>query len=361
MQGGPQQEAPRPETTGEPAPERGTTGRPESGAPRERPESPAPRERLGTAQEWNVSSLERTRRGPPTVSLEEYVRGRGTADLPTEAPLSRGEREMLKQGPAAEVRIDVDAIARQALEAVEKRSRREPAQHALPERADTWRSDAVAARIRETKPDSFRYDIEPGLLDPREVIEVLEAELPGDWEMVNSSGHCSHFSAHMPSRPQEQGLGRSTGLEELPGFEQCGLEATTVCSGGDVALWRRGGRDLDLSVPRLAGPMAEEAQRCVFGCTRDEDGPGETLETAEGGVVERLGPRPTLHQACKRPSVGQGGGDPDRLLQPVGQLAGLLGPLRLEDGHEIGHPLQLVADRGDLIGHRRPLARPVQR
>ena len=74
---------------------------------------------------------------------------------------------------------------------------------ALAERPDTWRSDAMAERIRNSKPDSHVYDIEPGLLDPRAVIEVLEAHLPADWEMVNSSGHCSHFSAHMPSRPQD--------------------------------------------------------------------------------------------------------------------------------------------------------------
>ena len=72
---------------------------------------------------------------------------------------------------------------------------------ALPERTQTWRNDAIAERIRVSKPDSFVVDVEPGFLDPRDVVEVLEAELPVDWEMVNSSGHCSGFVAHMPSRP----------------------------------------------------------------------------------------------------------------------------------------------------------------
>ncbi len=77
---------------------------------------------------------------------------------------------------------------------------------ALPERETTWRSTAIADRIRNTKPDSFECEIEPDLLDPRDVVEVLEAQLPADWEMVNSSGHCSGFFAHMPSRQQERFL-----------------------------------------------------------------------------------------------------------------------------------------------------------
>ncbi len=77
---------------------------------------------------------------------------------------------------------------------------------ALPARAQTWRSDAIADRIRNTRADNFTYEIEPGLLDPREVVEALEAALPNDWEMVNSSGHCAHFFAHMPSRPQDRFL-----------------------------------------------------------------------------------------------------------------------------------------------------------
>ncbi|MGI9411168.1 MAG: thiamine pyrophosphate-binding protein [Hyphomicrobiaceae bacterium] len=77
---------------------------------------------------------------------------------------------------------------------------------AVSKRDKTWRSEAIAARVRESKPDSFTYDSEPGLHDPRDVVEVLEAELPADWEMVNSSGHCSAFFAQMPSRTQERFL-----------------------------------------------------------------------------------------------------------------------------------------------------------
>jgi acetolactate synthase I/II/III large subunit len=77
---------------------------------------------------------------------------------------------------------------------------------ALPARDNKWRSDAVAKRIRESKPDSMAFEIEPGLLDPRDVVEALEKALPRDWEMVNSGGHCSWFFAQMPSRPQEKFL-----------------------------------------------------------------------------------------------------------------------------------------------------------
>jgi acetolactate synthase I/II/III large subunit len=77
---------------------------------------------------------------------------------------------------------------------------------AAPEREMYWRNEEIATRIRDSKPDTFVYEVEPEHLDPRDVVEVLEAELPADWEMVNSSGHCSGFFAHMPSRPQERFL-----------------------------------------------------------------------------------------------------------------------------------------------------------
>jgi len=76
----------------------------------------------------------------------------------------------------------------------------------LPPRDRNWRSDEMAARIRDSKPDSHAFEIEPGLLDPRKVVEALEAALPREWEMVNSGGHCSWFFAQMPSRPQEKFL-----------------------------------------------------------------------------------------------------------------------------------------------------------
>jgi len=77
---------------------------------------------------------------------------------------------------------------------------------ALPTRDRGWRTEAMAARIRNSKPDSHEFEVEAGLLDPRRVVEALEDALPQDWEMVNSGGHCSWFFAQMPSRPQEKFL-----------------------------------------------------------------------------------------------------------------------------------------------------------
>ncbi len=77
---------------------------------------------------------------------------------------------------------------------------------ALPARSTMWRTEAMASRIRDSKPDSQVFEIEPGLLDPRDCVEALEKTLPTDWELVNSSGHCSWFFAQMPSRPQERFL-----------------------------------------------------------------------------------------------------------------------------------------------------------
>ena len=77
---------------------------------------------------------------------------------------------------------------------------------ALPARGRAWRSESIAARIRDGKPDSHVFEIAPGLLDPRDAVAALEQHLPQDWEMVNSSGHCSWFFAQMPSRAQERFL-----------------------------------------------------------------------------------------------------------------------------------------------------------
>jgi len=77
---------------------------------------------------------------------------------------------------------------------------------ALPAREQSWRNNALAARIRTEPPDSLRFDVEPGLLDPRDAVVALEDALPVEWELVNSSGHCSAFFAQMPSRPNERFL-----------------------------------------------------------------------------------------------------------------------------------------------------------
>ncbi len=113
---------------------------------------------------------------------------------------------------------------------------------ALPARAKSWRSDAVAARIRDSKPDSMVFDIAPGLLDPRDVVEALEKSLPRDWEMVNSGGHCSWFFAQMPSRPQERFLtirefgAIGNGISFAMGVAAARPDRTVVLFDGDGSL-----------------------------------------------------------------------------------------------------------------------------
>ena len=111
------------------------------------------------------------------------------------------------------LQIDIDPVALNQGQEVARHHLRADARlgvealtAALPARKQSWRSEAMAARIRDSKPDSMKFEIEPGLLDPRDVVEALEAALPQDWEMVNSGGHCSWFFAQMPSRPQEKFL-----------------------------------------------------------------------------------------------------------------------------------------------------------
>jgi thiamine pyrophosphate-dependent acetolactate synthase large subunit-like protein len=113
---------------------------------------------------------------------------------------------------------------------------------ALPVRKGTWRSDAIAARIRDTKPDSEVFEIAPGLLDPRDVVEALEKALPQDWEMVNSGGHCSWFFAQMPSRAQEKFLtirefgAIGNGISFAMGVAAARPDRTVVLFDGDGSL-----------------------------------------------------------------------------------------------------------------------------
>jgi thiamine pyrophosphate-dependent acetolactate synthase large subunit-like protein len=100
----------------------------------------------------------------------------------------------------------------------------------------------MAARIRDSKPDSQSFEIEPGMLDPRRVVEALEAALPQEWEMVNSGGHCSWFFAQMPSRPQEKFLtirefgAIGNGISFAMGVAAARPDQTVVLFDGDGSL-----------------------------------------------------------------------------------------------------------------------------
>src|SRR5439155_2834193 len=103
---------------------------------------------------------------------------------------------------AKTLQIDIDPVAVSQGQEVARHHLRADARlgvealtAAMPARDRKWRTDAMAARIRDTKPDSKVFEIEPGLLDPRDVVEALERALPRDWEKVNSGGQCSWFFA----------------------------------------------------------------------------------------------------------------------------------------------------------------------
>jgi thiamine pyrophosphate-dependent acetolactate synthase large subunit-like protein len=145
--------------------------------------------------------------------------------------------------------IDIDPLAVSQGQEVAKHHLRADARlgvealtAALPARSRSWRGDAMAKRIRDSKPDSMQFEIEPGLLDPRDVVEALEKHLPQDWEMVNSSGHCAAFFAQMPSRPNEKFLtirefgAIGNGVSFAMGVAAARPERTVVLFDGDGSL-----------------------------------------------------------------------------------------------------------------------------
>ncbi len=147
------------------------------------------------------------------------------------------------------LQIDIDPVAVSQGQEVARHHMRADARlgvealtAASPARSKSWRNEAMAARIRDSKPDSQAFEIEPGLLDPRHVIEALEKALPQDWEMVNSGGHCSWFFAQMPSRAQENFLtirefgAIGNGISFAMGVAAARPDKTVVLFDGDGSL-----------------------------------------------------------------------------------------------------------------------------
>jgi thiamine pyrophosphate-dependent acetolactate synthase large subunit-like protein len=146
--------------------------------------------------------------------------------------VSQGQ-EVARHHLRADARLGVEALTAAMTEALRGRSGG---------RSASWRSDAMAARIRDSKPDSYTFEIEPGLLDPRRVVEALEEALPHEWEMVNSGGHCSWFFAQMPSRAQEKFLtirefgAIGNGISFAMGVAAARPDRTVVLFDGDGSL-----------------------------------------------------------------------------------------------------------------------------
>jgi acetolactate synthase-1/2/3 large subunit len=147
------------------------------------------------------------------------------------------------------LQIDVDPVAVSQGQEVARHHLRADARlgaealaAALPTRAKKWRSEAMAARMRDSKPDSHAVEIEPGLLDPRDVVEALEQALPQDWEMVNSGGHSSWFFGQMPSRAWEKFMtirefgAIGNGVSFAMGVAAARPDSTVVLFDGDGSL-----------------------------------------------------------------------------------------------------------------------------
>jgi acetolactate synthase-1/2/3 large subunit len=116
-------------------------------------------------------------------------------------------------GKAHVLQIDVEPvtvsqgrIAAQSHVRADARLGVEALAEAIAARTPDWRSHETARAIADTPVDTAQFPAEDGVHDPRDAVAALEKALPADWEMVNSSGHCSFYVAHMPSRPQEKFL-----------------------------------------------------------------------------------------------------------------------------------------------------------
>lgn len=66
---------------------------------------------------------------------------------------------------------------------------------------EDWRHSRLAHQIEAHAASPETPVDDSNFLNPYEVIARLDMLLPKTWEMVNSSGHCSFFAAHMFGRP----------------------------------------------------------------------------------------------------------------------------------------------------------------
>ncbi|HEY1542624.1 MAG TPA: thiamine pyrophosphate-binding protein [Xanthobacteraceae bacterium] len=99
--------------------------------------------------------------------------------------------------------------------------------------AATIRTKELAHRIATEPADAMPFDIEPGVLDPREVIKALDPVIPKDWDIVIGGGHQAYFNTQMRGRPAD----RYTTVREF------GAVGNGLSYALGVAAARRQGRD----------------------------------------------------------------------------------------------------------------------
>jgi thiamine pyrophosphate-dependent acetolactate synthase large subunit-like protein len=70
--------------------------------------------------------------------------------------------------------------------------------------AATIRTKELAHRIATEPADTMRFDIAPGELDPRAVVDAIDAVVPKDWDVVVGGGHQAYFNTQMRGRSAER-------------------------------------------------------------------------------------------------------------------------------------------------------------
>jgi acetolactate synthase I/II/III large subunit len=132
------------------------------------------------------------------------------------------------------VRADAKTGARAVIDALRARGR---------SRRPEWRSPELARRIVEEPCDGTIFELQLSVLDPREAIAALNRVIPKDWEIVNSSGHCSYFSAQMRGRSAERFLAIrefgaiGNGLSYAVGMAAAKPDKTVVLIDGDGSFY----------------------------------------------------------------------------------------------------------------------------
>lgn len=105
-----------------------------------------------------------------------------------------------------------------------------------------WRSDGLAQQIATEPADPTEFLPQPGFVDPRDAVAAIDAVVPKDWDVVNSSGHCAFFTAQMRGRrPEDFNVIREfgaigNGLSYAIGVAAAKPEKTIVLLDGDGSL-----------------------------------------------------------------------------------------------------------------------------
>ena len=68
------------------------------------------------------------------------------------------------------------------------------------------RTDKNADLIKQTPIDDSDGLTYPDGLNPSQAVKEINQSVPADWQIVNSSGHCSYYFSHMKDRPFEKFL-----------------------------------------------------------------------------------------------------------------------------------------------------------